>query len=419
MCGIAGVMSSVLVKNEIEEFVDIATISNLRGRQGSGVFTVSSRVKNQAVAIHRSANSLAHLVTTEQFTKMHEKKSLSIICGHARWPTKGGTEMKMVHPHRVDHITGVHNGTMRSIMGKTIPTGESDSALVYKAIREHGLRKFVDESYGAYCLVWVDTEKGTLNFLRNDERPLWFCALYATGGALQTLYWASEPTFMSLVLRRNRGDITKYSQMYQLEKEQHFEYDLNVMADIGYTKKTDMKPVRTYPSYSGSSLWDGWEDSLDDGMSGASAISRNTGVNSGGVGSNSRPFQYTPPEHRARNGSIGRIGTVENIFSDMKRKAEEACRDVTVKKPERGLILVGGSDHAREDGADKPFRSELSKSEVLSYINSGPCVYCGDRPIATIGNGYPTIHPVKRAVGFRQYACDDCVDIDEVKHILA
>jgi len=51
---------------------------------------------------------------------------------------------------------------------------------------------------GAFSLVWHDTRNNTLNFARNDERPL--CLAYAHG----IVYWASEELMLRWLLDRNK-----------------------------------------------------------------------------------------------------------------------------------------------------------------------------------------------------------------------
>jgi hypothetical protein len=56
---------------------------------------------------------------------------------------------------------------------------------------------------GAWALTWYDKLDGTLNFLRNDKRPLYYC--YSEDKC--TIAWASELDMLSYALRRRNKKI--------------------------------------------------------------------------------------------------------------------------------------------------------------------------------------------------------------------
>lgn len=174
-------------------------VSNLRGRTGAGTLIV----KNRKVHGVKTLGSGIHLIEKDSFKeKVYDRLSPQIIIGHTRLPTKGGNTIENVHPHMKTNVSGVHNGTMHKVDGTYVGANESDSNLLYRAISEKGLRETLANSDGAYALVFIDYKKGTLNFIRNSQRPLYF-AKEAWGSKAQTLYWASERSFLNLILSRN------------------------------------------------------------------------------------------------------------------------------------------------------------------------------------------------------------------------
>lgn len=199
MCGIVGAASLFLAPGEISTFEDLMIVSNLRGKQGSGVIIV----KDKGTKVHsvRSIRSGAEVTNMEKYLE-HTKTNVQVLVGHTRHPTRGGVDIANVHPHAVPgHLSGVHNGTMNKVADKAIPDGESDSRLLYADIAERGIKTALKEASGAYCLVFVDYTTGKLNFIRNSQRPLWFAKVNWKNGG-RTLYWASERRFLELVLDR-------------------------------------------------------------------------------------------------------------------------------------------------------------------------------------------------------------------------
>lgn len=197
MCGIAGVMSAYLSPGEIKTFKDLMVVSTLRGKWGSGVLAVPTNPKKPVDYI-RSLDSGCEIVETKQFDELVKPKT-AVLLGHCREPTRGGYTLNFMHPHKADHIVGVHNGTMDMVARVPVTEGKSDSKMVFEAIRDFGPQYFVENSKGAYALVWIDAKTDTINFLRNDQRPLYFAHIEGIEG---TVYWASEASMLSFVLSR-------------------------------------------------------------------------------------------------------------------------------------------------------------------------------------------------------------------------
>jgi hypothetical protein len=100
----------------------------------------------------------------------------------------------------VEHIVGTHNGTLtiKSTRDLEKALGETfavDSLALFTAIAHLGIEDTISlcetgSSYteGAWSLVWIDRKQGTLNFLRNKHRPMY----YAFSEDYKRLFWASE-----------------------------------------------------------------------------------------------------------------------------------------------------------------------------------------------------------------------------------
>lgn len=144
------------------------------------------------------------MVNSAEFWKeTNGKKNNSCIAGHARLPTSGTVDTAHCHPFIVDHIVGMHNGTITKIDGRKVNDDDSDSELLFELIAKRGIEA-INQVEGAYALCYVNTNNKTLNFIRNDKRPLYF-AQYKD--APNTLYWASEHGMLTYVLGREVGEI--------------------------------------------------------------------------------------------------------------------------------------------------------------------------------------------------------------------
>jgi len=226
MCGIVGAMSCVLSKNESDAFRDLLNVASLRGRDGSGVIIAAENPKRRFgppdVRTLKSRLISGWLAYSEDLDKLLNQ-NVVIAVGHARWPTKGGNEVKAIHPHRSGHIVGVHNGTMWEVCDKKIEDGQSDSALLIKSIAEKGIEETWKTSSGAAAIVWIDEKEQTINFIRNSGRPLMF-RNYGWQRNISTMFWASETEMLNFVLPRHFHG-TNYWTTF-LPENVHFAYPL-------------------------------------------------------------------------------------------------------------------------------------------------------------------------------------------------
>jgi hypothetical protein len=178
---------------------DLMVVSNPRGRYGAGVAVAPLDRKAKIRTLRTIGNSL-DLMDTQAFHKMLKKPFPTAIMAHTRYPTMGDWDNEAnVHPHQYGSIIGVHNGTMKTILREKVDDKESDSALLFKAIAEKGIRETLETSEGAYALVYMDLSDKTINFVANDQRPLWFARV---GQRRDHLFWASEPGMLQFVLHR-------------------------------------------------------------------------------------------------------------------------------------------------------------------------------------------------------------------------
>jgi hypothetical protein len=398
MCGLSGGMSSTLTNGELNRIKMLMVLSTFRGMYGSGAIVVHpGKKKTLGLSVCRTECCAAELICDPSFTAAlsHSPK---IVVAHARAPTKGGNELKNVHPHRTNHITGVHNGTMWQVMGQKIGDDQSDSAAIFAAIAEFGVEAFMKESRGAYSLVWTDTKEGTLNFLRNEQRPLVFANI-GWGNRVSTVYWSSEMGMLEYMLKREKIDV-KDVKFESPKAFQHIKFPLDVRNDVlpseikQYSDPLVTKPYTNRNWHGYEDIWDYYDDTEKVDNDIQERIARQKAARE---------------EDERRRENLRRV-TTANL------PAVRYPRSTVVKNP--GIlppvedILKAGSRRTVERPATFRTESDSKSMEIAKLLRGGPCCICDNTPEVVKLNGalvYPKVYPVQFGSGWPQYICQDCV----------
>ena len=187
MCGLFGGISSVLMEAEIEAVYDMGFLSALRGIDSSGLAILissssspSPNPKRKQILIRQLTNPVSMLLSDETQNAMNpsnhgKTKNIFLMAGHARYASVGSVTEENIQPLQHNHIIGMHNGTIPSL--KEPSNDLSDSKNLIKCISEEGIKNTIESRVtgGSYALVYIDSENKTLNFIRNEDRPLSFC----------------------------------------------------------------------------------------------------------------------------------------------------------------------------------------------------------------------------------------------------
>jgi hypothetical protein len=261
MCGLAGVAGNTSIKVR-DAFNDLLLITQLRGQDATGVFTVGHR-------------GVSHVKDTGPPTNLFDRKSYDavmngvpkIMAGHCRAKTIGENNRENAHPYEFDNVVGMHNGTLRSYYQmEGHDYKRTDSHCLYYNIDRYGVEETIPklDPDGAWALVWWDKDAQRLNFIRNDKRPLWF----AWTKNKDAMFWCSEPWMFSAVSRHvelwdgtEEGKEPK-SPYFQIPSDQLWSFTVNSHVKPGEKylvfhqprelKAEGKKPVGFLPGYSGA-----------------------------------------------------------------------------------------------------------------------------------------------------------------------
>jgi hypothetical protein len=199
MCGLVGVVNKKtngFTGFQQDVFTHLLYIDALRGMDSTGVFAVTNEGE-----LHMAKDvgpSLKYMGTKEYGDlKTLAFREGSAMIGHNRKATKGSINPVNAHPFIVDDkICLVHNGTLYS--HKQHADVEVDShAIAHLLAKSDDVEEVMNKLDGAYALIWFNFEKGTLNFLRNNDRPLFWaeCA--------DEWLWCSEKEMIEFAAARS------------------------------------------------------------------------------------------------------------------------------------------------------------------------------------------------------------------------
>lgn len=141
--------------------------------------------------------------------------SHNILLGHNRYATTGKINSVNAHPFECGSIIGAHNGTLNTkhLLADS-QDYDVDSENLFHNMDVHGVEDTSAKMGGAYALTWIDEEDGSINFLRNKDRPLHY--VHTLDG--KTIFWASEVWMLYSILDRH-GIKHGEAKMFEVHKQ--------------------------------------------------------------------------------------------------------------------------------------------------------------------------------------------------------
>lgn len=225
MCGIVGMAGDINTQHK-SIFKDLLTVCQLRGRDATGAVRINS--SNGWHAVKRTGLP-DMLIDTKMYDREIDSGFAKVLFGHCRSKTFGANNNQNAHPFDHKHIIGVHNGTLKGAYNmEDWRNFDVDSDWLFHYIAKYGIEETIPQldADGAWALVWWDVEQKTINFIRNKERPLWFCH----SEDKKVMYWASEPWWFAAIERRglklwDGGE--DQSKVYQLPTDILYSFEVN------------------------------------------------------------------------------------------------------------------------------------------------------------------------------------------------
>lgn len=245
MCGLFGAHSTSLSDHEVNNVKTLAHLSGLRGMDSTGVILASRFKKGFRVYTDKET------IDPCSFFKEREpiKSAVSTVVGHCRYATHGSVSWKNAHPFHFGKIVGVHNGVIHK-MAPAKEADRTDSSVLYEKIDKDGLLPALEEARdGAYALAWVNVQENTLNFIRNEQRQLWFMR-----AKCNTLYWASEKRMLDFLRAHAQSS---YDEPWLLKTNLLLTYPLGSMT---HRVNENLVPPRVYtpPKRPTENILDQW-----------------------------------------------------------------------------------------------------------------------------------------------------------------
>ena len=231
MCGQGGVAGTVTANAE-QEFQKLLIYNSTRGIDSTGAASVKRENEKDgypAVFVAKEIGNPYNLFDVRRNKETDFGDILAqnqrALLGHCRAKTIGGASRKNAHPFYIGDIVGTHNGTLtpwshKKLSGAT--TMDTDSEAIFNEIDQFGIAETVKkfgEKDDAYALVWYDLKNNTINFLRNEKRPLW----YGFSKDYQMIFWSSLRGHL-IATMENIPHEDKY--LFELPVDDHYSWEI-------------------------------------------------------------------------------------------------------------------------------------------------------------------------------------------------
>lgn len=203
MCGIVGMMGTGFAASDRKVFSEMLYLDALRGMDGTGVAIIDL---DHNARILKKAMQASDFLDLSQYTRIMNTPigNIRMMLGHNRAATSGGISNETSHPFTAGPITLVHNGSLRR--QELLPdhrTFAVDSENIAHSINVQGIEETVKNLNGSFSLVWHNSDDRTINFIRNNERPMFIGKIekanrWVFGSELGMLEWACERNHIHL-----------------------------------------------------------------------------------------------------------------------------------------------------------------------------------------------------------------------------
>lgn len=250
MCGLVGTAGNLAAKDEAT-MKRLLLMDFFRGQESTGIAALRM---NGDVKLAKLASHPLDLFEMPKFKEALNGAQSSVFLGHNRAATRGAVNTYNAHPFECGHIVGAHNGTLkfsnyRQLEDKLGEMFAVDSQAIFAAIEQFGAEETVkmleegkDYQEGAWALTWINKNEGTINFLRNKHRPLW----YAFTDDHSQIFWASEWQMIDASVKMSTTGYELYREKDTGHRFWPFDedvlYKFKILDFINNEKKKRVKP---------------------------------------------------------------------------------------------------------------------------------------------------------------------------------
>lgn len=303
MCGLAGMVQThdhdVPKPDSIEAFIQLSVLSQLRGYDSAGLAGLwrsdakASKAFRHGWMVHKALSSPyevfkqfqnglldwhANKRTKKDRNKFHAPHLVACIA-HARAATVGSVSAENAHPFSFGNqrFIGVHNGTLTApekiylalkdqppLPDTVEPTKDyaqgakvaTDSEIALYCLYRWGIEKVYPLLEGAWAIVWFSETDGTVNFIRNYQRDLYWTFSHID----HTIHWVSEKAMFEFLAqrerfkllpewRRNGYKIFDAHKQYVVELKKPYSLKAEQSPFSAIIDRADLRPKTTYVGY--------------------------------------------------------------------------------------------------------------------------------------------------------------------------
>ena len=240
LVGVAGLGTTLSVENKYKAvFRDMLMLDTIRGAHSTGIAMIDSLAD---VHLLKTIGTPWDLMELKAYDIMFHRKP-KLLMGHNRWATKGKVNKRNAHPFENDTIIGTHNGTLRNQSLLPDHTDfDVDSENIFHSFDKQGIDATVKNLNGAYALVWWDKAVKLLHFLRNNERPLFYC--YTKDREL--MLYASEVFMLRTAAYRNELELDK---IWEVKKDHLYSFQVPFAGQKFKTPRIEKLEVYVAPVF--------------------------------------------------------------------------------------------------------------------------------------------------------------------------